>query len=157
MERRCFIWLLWINSPPHYFRSFVFCLFFLPLVGSMGSSLTRFWSHVVFSTKHRAPIISPQIEEQLYPYINGIIQGEKGELLKMGGTSNHLHLLLTTHPIVAFSEMMRKIKDHSSKWVNEKHFLSHRFSWQEGYGAFSVSESLLPKIVSYIANQKEHH
>ncbi len=113
--------------------------------------------HIVFSTKNRDPLIKPELEVELYKYIGGIINGEGAILLKIGGTENHIHLatrLKQTHSIPDFS---RKIKANSSKWINENNKTDSRFSWQGGYGIFSVSESQLENLIDYIANQKKHH
>jgi putative transposase len=113
--------------------------------------------HVVFSTKNRDPIITPELEQELYPYVAGIIKGEEGILLKIGGTENHVHLLLRLKPRHVIPDMLKKIKANSSKWINEHKKIVGRFSWQGGYGIFSVSESQLPKTIEYVENQKKHH
>ncbi len=93
----------------------------------------------------------------MYPYIGGIIRGEKGRLLKINGTANHIHILTVFAPVIAVSDMIRRIKGNSSKWINEERGLQSSFAWQRGYGAFSVSESTVEKVSEYIENQGEHH
>ena len=123
----------------------------------MASTLTNLLFHVVFSTKMRQNLINPEMSEQLYPYIGGIIRTEKGKLIQIGGTANHIHILARFAPSVDVSEMLRRIKGNSSKWINEKRFCQTRFAWQRGYAAFSVSESVWLKVSEYIKNQEEHH
>ena len=97
------------------------------------------------------------MNDDLYPYIGGIIRGEKGQLLEIGGTSDHLHILAGFHPTVAVSYMLQHMKKKSSKWVNEQKVLPNHFEWQKGYGAFTVSQSQVPAVRRYIQQQEEHH
>ena len=121
----------------------------------MAGSFTKLVYHIVFSTKMREDIITPELEVDLYPYIHGIITGENSHLLKINGTENHIHILARIHPSISISEMMRKIKANSSGWIHKEKDIP--FEWQRGYGAFSVSESIIPAVLQYIINQKEHH
>ncbi len=123
----------------------------------MGQTLTCLHYHLVFSTKHRLPQITPDLRERLYDYVGGIIKGERGRLFDAGGTEDHIHLLASfpAHPSVG--DFLRVIKTNSSKWVHET-FADHRdFAWQNGYGAFSVSRSNDDAVRQYISNQAEHH
>ena len=70
---------------------------------------------------------------------------------------DHVHLLFGMRPTQSLSELMQDIKGDSSKWINEKRYLKGKFSWQEGYGAFSYSKSHVSKVIKYIENQEEHH
>ncbi len=123
----------------------------------MASTLTNLLYHIVFTTRMKRDLIIPVLSVELYPYIGGIIREEKGKLLKIGGTLNHVHILARFSASVSVSEMMRRIKGSSSKWVNERPGNSPHFAWQRGYGAFSVSESSVGNVASYIENQVEHH
>jgi putative transposase len=123
----------------------------------MASTLTNLLYHIVFSTKMRQDVIVPELQTDLYPYIGGIIRGEKGILLKIGGTANHLHILVKFSPVMSVSKMVQHIKGNSSKWVNAERRMACRFAWQRGYGAFSVSESSAEAISSYIEAQEGHH
>jgi putative transposase len=113
--------------------------------------------HIVFSTKNRDAIITPELENELYPYIAGIIKGEGAILLKIGGTENHVHLVIRLKPTHGIPDVLKKIKANSSKWMNDRKKINGRFSWQTGYGIFAVSESQLPQTIKYVSNQKEHH
>ena len=123
----------------------------------MAGTYSNLNFHVVFSTKNRDPIITDELEEELYRYIAGIIKGEGAILLKIGGTENHVHLVIRLKPIHFIPDMLKKIKANASKWINDHQKINGRFSWQVGYGIFSVSESQLPHTIQYVGNQKEHH
>lgn len=123
----------------------------------MPTTYTNLLYHIVFSTKNRIPLINDDIREEIYRYVGGIIRAEGGVQLEIGGMSDHVHILAKFKAAVSVSEMLAKIKANSSKWVNETKEGSHKFGWQEGYAAFSVSESQVPSITEYIRHQVEHH
>jgi REP element-mobilizing transposase RayT len=123
----------------------------------MGTTFANLLYHIVFSTKHRAPLIREDLRADLYGYMGGILRGEGGILLEIGGMPDHVHLLAKLRTDVAVARVVQKVKGKSSKWRNEQPSASERFEWQEGYGAFSVSESLSGKVRRYIRNQEEHH
>jgi putative transposase len=123
----------------------------------MASTLTNLLYHIVFTTRKKQDFIIPALSVELYPYIGGIIREDKGKLLKIGGILNHIHILARFSASISVSEMMRRVKGSSSKWVNESSRSTQHFSWQRGYGAFSVSESAVENVISYIGNQDEHH
>jgi len=123
----------------------------------MASTLTELIYHIVFSTKNREPIINPEIQEKLYRYITGIIKKDDAKLLQSGGIEDHIHLVIKMKPTHTLSELVQKIKGHSSKWINKQKDVNNKFSWQEGYGAFTVSESQLPMVIKYVKDQEKHH
>lgn len=123
----------------------------------MGSTLTNLVYHVVFITQARERLIHQKLREELYLYMGGIVKGEGGVLLQIGSMTDHVHLVLKLKPIHNLSEMMQKIKGNSSKWINAETGLAGRFRWQDGYGAFTVSESHIPVVVKYIKEQEKHH
>jgi REP-associated tyrosine transposase len=123
----------------------------------MSGVFTNNLYHIVFSTKNRINLIQDDFEDELYAYIGGILKHEKGRLIFAGGTENHIHLLAIIHQTISISDMLRKIKSNSSLWINKNHKLNLKFSWQEGYGSFTVSESGKKDVITYIKNQKEHH
>ncbi len=123
----------------------------------MSSTLTNLLVHVVFSTKGREPIIFNEYSERIYSYIGGIIRSEGAEPLAIGGIEDHVHLVLKIRATHCLSDLVRKIKANSSKWVNENNLSSRKFAWQNGYGGFSVSASQIEKVRSYIDKQAEHH
>ena len=122
----------------------------------MSQTLTNLLYHIIFSTKDRKNLISDELRKELYPYIGGIIKHEKENLIMIGGTNDHVHLLAKLHPANTVSNMLQQIKGGSSKWIHEKS-QNRLFSWQRGYGAFTVSESKIESVRQYIENQYKHH
>ena len=108
--------------------------------------------HCVFSTKNRANLIHNP--EELWRYLAVVAQDKKITLLAAGGTANHVHLLLVVPPALPLATALRELKALSSRWLRER---GHRFAWQEGYGAFSISQSQRPVVMDYIAAQEAHH
>lgn len=123
----------------------------------MPGTYSQLLLHVVFSTKHRQPWITAEIAGKLYPYLGGIVRGEKGVLYDIGGVEDHVHLYLRWRPDGSVSDLMREIKAKSSKWVHDSFPELGEFAWQEGYAVFSVSKSQEAAVKAYIANQHEHH
>jgi REP element-mobilizing transposase RayT len=123
----------------------------------MPSAYTQNFYHVVFSTKHRANLITPNLETRLYPFIGGIVRDLRCRLLAVNGMPDHVHLLVLYRPDLSHSELLQQVKGRSSKWINETFPELGRFSWQEGYGGFTVRKSAVPDVEAYIVRQKEHH
>ena len=113
--------------------------------------------HCVFSTKGRQKLITPELQERLWPYLGGIAREHKMKALVIGGIEDHLHLLLSLPSTMALAKAMQLIKGGSSKWIHDTFPEHRRFEWQEGYGAFSVSVTNQAKVSSYIDNQVRHH
>lgn len=123
----------------------------------MPHSYVCYLMHCVFSTKERLPLITTELEDRLWPYLGGIARENKMKAMAIGGTSDHLHALLSLPSTMSFAKAVQLIKGGSSKWIHDT-FRGHRkFAWQEGYGAFSVSSSQVEKTIAYIHRQKEHH
>lgn len=93
----------------------------------------------------------------MYKYITGIVQNNKHKLLAINGMPDHIHLLIGLRPSQSLADLMQDIKGGSSKWINQKRLVRGRFSWQEGYGAFSYSKSDLLNLINYVRNQQQHH
>jgi putative transposase len=110
--------------------------------------------HCVFSTKDRKDLITPELRPKLWAYLFGIAKNLGIELLAVGGTTNHVHVLIALPPTLRLAEALQKLKANSSRWMGEQGI---SFEWQKGYGAFSVSLSLLEMVKAYIRNQEEHH
>ncbi len=113
--------------------------------------------HFVYSTKERRPLIAPATKPRLREYIRGILKKDEGELLELDGVADHVHLLVRLHPACALANALRMIKANSSKWMNETARRGPRFAWQEGYAAFTVSQSQVPRLLTYIRGQEKHH
>ncbi len=123
----------------------------------MAHTYTRIIHHVVFSTKGRRPLIHSALRERLHAYLAGIIKNSGGHALRVGGTDNHVHLLIELGPPGSVSDMVRSVKANSSKWIHETFSDASAFQWQSGYAAFSVSPSGVGEVSSHIENQEEHH
>ncbi len=112
--------------------------------------------HCVFSTKERRRIITAEIQPRLWPYIGGVARKREIKALGVGGTDDHVHMLLSLPASLPIAKAMREIKGESSHWMREECSMP-AFEWQEGYGAFSVGSSQVDATLKYIAGQKEHH
>lgn len=123
----------------------------------MGQSLVKNYLHIVFSTKYRQPLIQESIEDELYSYLGGICNTLECHVIKVGGYTDHIHILCMLSKKVALMKLMEELKSHSSKWIKSKGAAYSNFSWQNGYGAFSVNPGQVERVIQYIANQKEHH
>ena len=107
--------------------------------------------HCIFSTKERRPVIADERRPNLYAYLGGIARSEGFTLVSVGGTANHVHLLILLPATACLAKAVQNIKGSSSRWMGRA------FAWQEGYGAFSVSPSQVPVVKRYISNQETHH
>jgi putative transposase len=122
----------------------------------MAGSFVSLHYHLAFSTKDRLPQITDDLRERLWAYMAGIARQERGVALCIGGTDDHVHLLVSLHQDIAPADFVRVVKSNSSRWVHET-YPGRPFAWQEGYGAFSVSYMGSQAIRRYIAGQAEHH
>lgn len=113
--------------------------------------------HCVFSTRERRPLISPALQQKLWPFLGGIARQNKMTTLVVGGVEDHVHILLSLPATMPIAKAMQLIKGGSSKWIHETFPDQRLFAWQEKYGAFSVSVSNLNGVIRYIRNQREHH
>lgn len=113
--------------------------------------------HCIFSTKERRRIITPDIESNLWEYMVGIARKNKMKVLQIGGIEDHVHLLLSLPSTLSVAKALQLIKGGSSKWVHENFPDKSLFSWQEGYGAFSIGINDVERTIDYIKNQREHH
>jgi len=112
---------------------------------------------MVFAVQNRNCIIENNWKDELYKYITGIVRNHNHKPLIINGMPDHIHLLIGLRPTQSISELMQDIKGNSSQWINERKLVSGKFSWQEGYGAFSYSKSALSNVIHYIDNQESHH
>lgn len=123
----------------------------------MANTYTQIHIQTVFAVKNRQSLIKSEWKEDLYKYITGIIQAYDHKVLQINGVSDHIHIFFGMRPTQSISELMKQVKQDSSKWINTNALAKGKFSWQAGYGAFSYSKSEVPRIIKYIANQEEHH
>lgn len=123
----------------------------------MSGTFSQIYIQVVFAVKGRENLISKSWNEDLNKYIAGIISGKGQKSIIVNGTSDHIHLFIGLKPSISISDLVRDIKNNSSKYINEKKLVMGKFSWQEGYGVFSYSHSQISNVYDYILNQEEHH
>jgi REP element-mobilizing transposase RayT len=123
----------------------------------MSQSLASVLIHLVFSTKQREPLIVPEFERELYAYMGSLFRDLRCPLLIGNGTEDHVHLLFSMARTVTIADVVEEVKKNSSRWFKTKADSLQGFQWQAGYGAFSVSRSMLDPVRAYITNQKEHH
>ena len=123
----------------------------------VGHSYTNLLYHIVFSTKERRPLITADYEVRLYDYIGGTVRDLGGVSLALNGAEDHVHLLAKLRADRALSDVLRKLKANASGWMHRVFPRLEDFNWQQGYGAFTVSQSNVREVTEYIARQKQHH
>lgn len=123
----------------------------------MPNTYTQLYVQLVFAVKGRENIVSANIHDRVEKYITGIIQNKKHKLLAIYCMPDHLHIFLSMKPDMAISDLVRIVKSESTKFINDHQLVSGKFSWQEGFGAFSYSESQIDTVVNYVLHQSEHH
>ena len=123
----------------------------------MSSSYCNLLYHIVFATKDREPWLTATIRPRIHQYLGGAIRNENGIALIVNGTADHIHMLAKLRQDKALSKLIGELKANSSGWISRTFRETAGFAWQEGYGAFTVSESQAPKVRGYIERQEEHH
>lgn len=121
----------------------------------MGQSLSQLYVHLIFGTKNRHPFISDTIETELHKYISYILNNYESPAITINSVPDHIHILFRLSKKHTLIKIVEEVKKHSSKWMKSKGI--EGFTWQIGYGAFSVSSSKITVVSTYIINQKEHH
>jgi REP element-mobilizing transposase RayT len=122
----------------------------------MPQSLSKVLVHLIFSTKHREPWIGPDIRQRLHGYIVGILDNLKSPSLQTGGVADHVHTLFVLGRTVSQADLVEEVKKSTSKWMKAEGGVPG-FTWQAGYGAFSIGESQADTVIKYIQNQEAHH
>lgn len=123
----------------------------------MANTYTSLHYHIVFSTKNRHPWIAPKIEERIWKYLGGIARENGMTADRVGGVEDHVHMVVGIPPKLALSKAVQLLKGGSSKWIHGTFPALAKFAWQDGFSAFTVSKSILPAVIRYVANQREHH
>jgi putative transposase len=123
----------------------------------MANTYTQIHIQAVFSVQDRHCIIGKSWRDELYKYMTGIVQNQGHKVLAINGMPDHIHVFFGMRPNQSLSGLMQDIKGDSSVWINKKGFVKGRFSWQEGYGAFSYNKSNVDNVIDYIKNQELHH
>jgi REP element-mobilizing transposase RayT len=123
----------------------------------MPQSLHCKYGHIIFSTKKREPTISDDLKIRIYEYLGGIVRGLDARAVEINGTANHVHLLIRESKTVADIDFIRQVKGDSSRWINQTFGGRTHFSWQDGYGWFSVGPADVDAAAAYVCSQEEHH
>jgi REP element-mobilizing transposase RayT len=127
------------------------------MTSAVANTYSALHYHFVFSTKNREPWIRPDVEQRIWSYMGGIISSNKMHPIQIGGTDDHVHILLGAPPVFAPANIAQLVKGGSSHWMHETIEHWREFAWQDGYGAFTVSKSIIPGVIEYIERQREHH
>lgn len=123
----------------------------------MAGTFTQIYIQYVFAVKGRENLLQKPWRDEVFKYISGIIKGKNQKPIIVNGVSDHVHVFVGLNPSMNISELVRDIKNNSSNFINDQKYINGKFSWQEGYGAFSYSYSQIQNVFQYIANQEEHH
>ena len=123
----------------------------------MPGTFSQIYIQVVFAVKGRESLIQASWEERLYQYITGIVQKKEQKMLAINGMPDHIHFLIGMKPSCCLSDLIREVKKSSNDFVKDNKLSKYKFNWQEGYGAFSYSDSQLNNVIAYIRYQKVHH
>jgi putative transposase len=123
----------------------------------MSQSLSKLYVHLIFSTQHREPLLIPSVRGALHAYLATVLKDQDCPALKIGGTSDHAHILFRLSKNLALAEVVEKVKTSSSKWLKTQAKGLRSFHWQNGYGGFSVSPAFVDSVAAYIEGQEQHH
>lgn len=124
---------------------------------SMSSTYSRIYIQIVFAVKGRENLLQKPWRYELFKYISGIFTNKGHKSISVNGVADHVHIFVGLKPTMSIADLVRDVKNNASNFINDKKFVKGKFSWQEGYGAFSYSYSDIDTVYQYIANQEEHH
>ena len=123
----------------------------------MANTYSQIYIQTVFAVENHQSLIKSNFRDELFRYITGIVRNQGQKLITINGMPDHVHILIGLKPAIALADLVRDIKADSSNFINKNRWVRGRFSWQEGYGAFSYGHSQLDTIIRYIQNQEQHH
>ena len=123
----------------------------------MAGTFSQIYIQYVFAVKGRENLLQKPWRDEVFKYMAGIIKGKDQKSIIVNGVSDHVHVFVGLKPSVNISDLIRDVKNNSSNFINERKFLKNKFSWQEGYGAFSYAHSQIDNVYQYIENQEAHH
>lgn len=123
----------------------------------MANTFSQIYLQFVFAVKGRQSLIPRDHKEELHKYITGLVQNRKAKMLAVHCMPDHAHIFVGFKPTVLISDFVKEIKVESNEFINSKKWIPGRFSWQEGYGVFSYSQSHIDRVVKYVLNQEKHH
>jgi REP element-mobilizing transposase RayT len=123
----------------------------------MAGTYSQIYIQIVFAVQGRQNLLAKEWRDEVFKYMAGIIKGKGQKPIIVNGVSDHAHVFVGLKPSMAISDLTRDIKNNSSNFINKHQWVKGRFSWQEGYGAFSYSHSAIENVYNYILNQEQHH
>jgi putative transposase len=123
----------------------------------MPGTFSQIYIQVVFAVKRRENLLQKPWRDEVFKYMAGIIKEKNQKPIIVNGVTDHVHLFIGLKPVMSLSDLVRDVKNNTTNFINDRKFLNTKFSWQEGYGAFSYSHSQLDTVYQYILNQEEHH
>jgi putative transposase len=123
----------------------------------MAGTFSQIYIQTVFAVKGRENLINKAWKEELHTYMGGIIKAKGHKPIIVNGMTDHVHCFMGLKPVMAISDLVRDIKNNTSKFINDRGFVHGKFNWQDGYGAFSYSQSQIDRVYNYILHQEEHH
>src|SRR6187551_3835790 len=123
----------------------------------MANTFSQIYLQFVFAVKNRQCMIAKENKEELHKYITGLVQNRKSKMLAIHCMPDHIHLFVGYKPVIAIPDFIKEVKVESNEFINNKKWTKSKFSWQEGYGVFSYSQSHIDSVVNYVLNQEEHH
>ncbi|WFB37427.1 IS200/IS605 family transposase [Kiritimatiellota bacterium B12222] len=123
----------------------------------MPQSLSKILIHVIFSTKDRHPFLTQEIRPELHAYLATLARNQNCECYRSNGVADHVHLAIGLSRTITIADLIKHLKTESSKWLKPQDATLEKFAWQKGYGAFSLGMTQLPKLLTYIDHQEEHH
>jgi putative transposase len=123
----------------------------------MANTYTQIHIQIVFGVQNRQSLIKNSWKVELHKYITGIVQNKGHKMIILNSMPDHIHILIGLRPIESLSNLVKEIKSQSSKWINDNKLVYGRFTWQQGFGAFSYSKNEIKNVIKYIENQDLHH
>ncbi len=123
----------------------------------MSQTFSQIYIQIVFAVKGRQNLIQKSWKDELHKYLSGILTEKNQKSIIVNGMPDHIHAFVGLKPSMAISDLVREMKNNSTNFINDRNFVKGKFSWQDGYGAFSYSHSQMDNVYNYILNQEEHH
>jgi REP element-mobilizing transposase RayT len=123
----------------------------------MANTYSQIYIQVVFAVQGRQNLLAQEWRNDVFKYISGIIKNKGQKPIIVNGVADHVHAFIGLKPSIALSDLVRDVKNNSTNFINDNHWITEKFSWQEGYGAFSYSHSQIENVYNYILNQEQHH
>jgi REP element-mobilizing transposase RayT len=123
----------------------------------MANTFSQIYLQFVFAVKNKQSMIAKENKEELHKYMTGLVQNRKSKMIAIHCMPNHTHLFIRYKPVIAIPDFIKEVKVESNEFINNKKWTKSKFSWQEGYGVFSYSQSHIDSVAKYVLNQEEHH